>query len=348
MEKLVSIIVPCYNLEQYILECLESIAKLSYKFLEVIVIDDGSTDKSAAIISNFIRNHGGGGQSFRLICQQNGGAAAARNTGLSQAKGEYIAFIDGDDTVDSEYISNMVHSIETSNMDLCLSGVRGMNEQGSKKKDFKLKKNTIFGKNEILIKIDEQDFILCNLYCKLYKTSIIKDYNLCLDSRLKVAEDLSFNLDYLRHIESISIINDCGYNYRIRENSLIHNVTLPTKQKYVLEHFQNLFAEYPMEIVRKSLDKNAKFRLLFWNHGVLNYVQAQIMENDCYSSIYSSASVRCLLNIYTPKSAKDKLFYYGVRYKLTFLLKAVVFIKYTVLLKNKNIYNVVKRKLTAL
>lgn len=64
MEKLVSIIVPCYNLEQYILECLESITKLSYKFLEVIVIDDGSTDKSAAIISNFIRNHGGGGKAF--------------------------------------------------------------------------------------------------------------------------------------------------------------------------------------------------------------------------------------------------------------------------------------------
>lgn len=345
MGSLVSIIVPCYNLEQYILSCLESIAKLKYKPLEVIIVDDGSKDKSFSIVSNFIKNNNaGGGQSFRLIHQENAGAAAARNTGLLTAKGKYIAFIDGDDTVDPEYISNMVQGLESSDVDLCVSGVRGMDEQGAKKKDFRLKEDTIFGKNDILLKIDEQDFVLCNLYCKLYKASIINDYQLRLDSRLKVGEDLSFNLDYITCTNSISIIDDCGYNYRLRGNSLIHSVTLPTKQKYVLEHFQNLFTQFPIDVVKEVLDKNKKFQQLFWNHGVLNYVQAQIMEKNRYDSIYDSVPFCCLIEICHPESAKDKLFYYGLRYKFGFLLKAIVFIKYTVLLKNKKFYDVIKKK----
>lgn len=285
-----------------------------------------------------------GGQSFRLVRQENAGAAAARNTGLLTAKGKYIAFIDGDDTVDPEYISNMVQGLESSNVDLCVSGVRGMDEQGAKKKDFRLKEDTIFGKNDILLKIDEQDFVLCNLYCKLYKASIINEYRLCLDSRLKVGEDLSFNLDYITCTNSISIIDDCGYNYRMRGNSLIHSVTLPTKQKYVLEHFQNLFTQFSIDVVKKALEKNSKFRQLFWNHGVLNYVQAQIMEKSRYDLIYNSESFCCLMDIYHPESAKDKLFYYGLRHKFGFLLKAIVFIKYAVLLKNKKFYDVIKKK----
>ena len=238
----------------------------------------------------------------------------------------------------------MVQGLELSDVDLCVSGVRGMDEQGAKKKDFRLKEDTIFGKNDILLKIDEQDFVLCNLYCKLYKASIINDYKLRLDSRLKVGEDLSFNLDYITYTNSISIIDDCGYNYRLRENSLIHSVTLPTKQKYVLEHFQNLFTQFPIDVVKEVLDKNKKFQQLFWNHGVLNYVQAQIMEKNRYDSIYDSVPFCCLIEICHPESAKDKLFYYGLRHKFGFLLKAIVFIKYTVLLKNKKFYDVIKKK----
>lgn len=93
-----------------------------------------------------------------------------------------------------------------------------------------------------------------------------------------------------------------------------------------------------------SLEKNSKFRQLFWNHGVLNYVQAQIMEKSRYDLIYNSESFCCLMDIYHPESAKDKLFYYGLRHKFAFLLKAIVFIKYAVLLKNKKFYDVIKKK----
>ena len=119
---------------------------------------------------------------------------------------------------------------------------------------------------------------------------------------------------------------------------------MPTKQKYVLEHFQNLFTQYSIDAVKEALEKNSKFRQLFWNHGVLNYVQAQIMEKSRYDLIYNSESLCCLMDIYHPESAKDKLFYYGLRHKFGFLLKAIVFIKYAVLLKNKKFYDVIKKK----
>lgn len=143
MRKLVSIIVPCYNLEQYILDCLKSIAKLNYQPLEIIVVDDGSTDNSVSLVSTFIKKNNWGGQSYRLIQQKNGGASSARNTGLQCATGEYIAFVDGDDTVDVDYITKMVDSIEQSNADLCLSGVREMYENDLFKPDFCLKIDTM-------------------------------------------------------------------------------------------------------------------------------------------------------------------------------------------------------------
>lgn len=144
-----------------------------------------------------------GGQSYRLIQQKNGGASSARNTGLQCATGEYIAFVDGDDTVDVDYITKMVDSIEQSNADLCLSGVREMYENDLFKPDFCLKIDTIKGKDNILLEIDKQRVILCNLYCKIYKGDIIKKYGLRLDTRLKVGEDLSFNLDYCKEINSV-------------------------------------------------------------------------------------------------------------------------------------------------
>ena len=176
---MVSIIIPCYNLEKYIFECLKSIEKLNYYPLEVIVVDDGSKDKSVEIISRFIQeNNNFGEKQYTLIKQKNGGASSARNTGLLHAKGEYIAFIDGDDTIDANYITNMVQAIKFSNMDLCVSGVREVDENGNQMKDFILEQCKIYDKDDLLLKIDKQDFILCNLYCKLYRRDIIENYKI--------------------------------------------------------------------------------------------------------------------------------------------------------------------------
>ena len=308
MNKLVSIIVPCYNLEKYILDCLNSISKLDYCPLEIIIVDDGSTDSSVAIISSFIKNYSREEQKYRLIKQKNGGASSARNLGLHNATGEFIAFIDGDDTVDKDYITKMISNLELYNTDLCLSGVREMDEEGKCKPDFKLHDDLIREKNNILLDIDKQSFVLCNLYCKIYKNKIIKQYGLELDTRLKISEDLSFNLDYCKEIDSVSFIDYCGYNYRVREGSLIHNVTLPTKQKYVLSHFNNYFSVFSNENVKITFEKNRSFLQLFWNYGILNYVLAQILESKNYKTIYNDEIIKIALDMYKPTNKKDKIF----------------------------------------
>lgn len=286
----------------------------------------------------------GGGQSYRLVQQKNGGASSARNTGLQYATGEYIAFVDGDDTVDMDYITKMVDSIEQSHTDLCLSGVREMNENGLFKPDFCLKSDTIQGKDNILLEIDKQRFILCNLYCKIYKNDIIKQYGLKLDTRLKVSEDLSFNLDYCKVIKSVRTIDYCGYNYRVRSGSLIHNVTVPTKQKYVLSHFLEFFSAYSQEVIEKALEDNVKFVQLFWSHGILNYVQAQILERKDYKSIYNDMPIQCVLQCYHPQNKKDRLLFFCLTNRLDLLLKLLVLMKYKILLPNKKLYSFAKQR----
>ena len=97
---LISIVVPVYKVQDYVLECLESIAAQSYKNLEVIVIDDGSPDDAGAICDDFAKQD----ERFHVIHQKNAGLSAARNRGLKEATGEYIAFVDSDDSVVPEYI----------------------------------------------------------------------------------------------------------------------------------------------------------------------------------------------------------------------------------------------------
>ena len=112
MNRMISIIVPMYNMEEYILELLNSIKNQSYQEYEVILIDDGSTDKTAIIVKDFIKND----SRFKLILKSNQGVSSARNTGLDLAKGDYIFFADADDLLEEDSLKNVSNSIGTSEL----------------------------------------------------------------------------------------------------------------------------------------------------------------------------------------------------------------------------------------
>lgn len=116
----VSIIIPVYNASQHILQCLESVKSQSFTDYEVILVDDGSKDDSAQIITRFIGAHTL--SNYRLLQKENGGVSSARNAGIRAAQGQWIAFVDSDDWIDPDYLTLMVSAIRENEADFCLIG----------------------------------------------------------------------------------------------------------------------------------------------------------------------------------------------------------------------------------
>ena len=120
---MISVIVPVYNVEQYLLRCLESIARQTFKDFEVILVDDGSTDQSGQICDKFCQtNH-----NFKCIHQENQGLSEARNKGLYYAKGDYFCFIDSDDYVHPRMLEVLFHATNKTNSDISMVGIQETN-----------------------------------------------------------------------------------------------------------------------------------------------------------------------------------------------------------------------------
>ena len=118
-KKLVSLIIPVYNVEQYLKQCLESVKNQIYPNIEVILVNDGSTDNSLSICRYYAQENG-----WILVNQENSGLSAARNAGINQSTGEYIAFLDSDDWIEPDFIQNMIESVEKYDADIVESGIR--------------------------------------------------------------------------------------------------------------------------------------------------------------------------------------------------------------------------------
>ena len=117
---LVSIVVPCYNGEQYIEKCLNSLLHQTYENIEILVVDDGSKDHSKTLINQFIKKS----NKIKYFYKENGGLSSARNYGIAKACGKYIVFVDIDDYVDEEYISKLYHSIIENNSDISICAIK--------------------------------------------------------------------------------------------------------------------------------------------------------------------------------------------------------------------------------
>ena len=133
-EELISVIVPIYNVEQYLEKCIESIISQTYKNLQIILIDDGSNDKSGKICNKYAEKD----KRVVVIHKENAGVSEARNTGLDNAKGEWITFVDADDWIEEEYCQRLYNLVIETNSDVALCGY---NRVVGTKKENKLCRN---------------------------------------------------------------------------------------------------------------------------------------------------------------------------------------------------------------
>ena len=239
-----SIIIPIYNVEKYVEQCLESVDGQSYEDYEIILVNDGSTDASEAICKSFVANSN---RNYQIINQANGGLSAARNTGLAAAKGQWIVFVDSDDYISTDLLKILDTAMAKNDADLYTFNHNRIDANGNfvAKKLYAVENARLSFKSEAeMTKYIYDEFLNYGLgweaWGMIYKRSIIEENNISFqDTKYVFAEDLCFALQYLMHVNSIYVLCDLLYNYRIRPGSLLE--TLDSKS--VLPRIYNL-AEY--------------------------------------------------------------------------------------------------------
>lgn len=213
---LVSIIVPAYNAESTISRCLNSVIKQSYKALEIIVIDDGSTDRTLDILDEYA------GADSRIIAMhiENGGVSHARNVGLEIATGQYIQFVDSDDWVEEDATEMLVRGI-SQGCELVISDYTRVLEN-SKQIRGDIKTQGVMTRTEFALEMMKApaDFYYGVLWNKLYSAELIKQHGLCFCEELSWCEDFQFNLEYLEYVKHVYILHQPLYCYIKTKGSL--------------------------------------------------------------------------------------------------------------------------------
>jgi glycosyltransferase involved in cell wall biosynthesis len=215
MDKLVSIIIPVYNVKEYLTECIESVLNQSYKFIEIILIDDGSNDGSGDICDEYALKD----KRIKVMHQQNAGVSAARNAGIDISTGEYIAFLDSDDTLDDNIIETAVQKASDDNT-IYLWGYR-LNKDGVISNGPELYVDNITQPeiiaSVISLKSKERELgdYFRAVWGKLFYANIIKQNKIYFPENVYIGEDAIFLLKYSQFMTNVNIVSQIGYNYRI-------------------------------------------------------------------------------------------------------------------------------------
>lgn len=219
---LVSIIVPVYNAQEYLEKCVKSIMNQSYRKLEVILVDDGSTDLSGEICDKFAEEDA----RIRVIHRENAGVTSARRVGLQVAKGKYIGFVDSDDYINEKMFEHLVENMEDTGADFVHSGyLIGQNREAcfeNKIVNFDTEKDRENFLREYVLDYKSDKRMSASIWSKLFRAELIKkSYDAVPDAQM-VGEDWINLVECVLRSQRISLLNIADYHYTVREGSLSH------------------------------------------------------------------------------------------------------------------------------
>jgi len=327
--KLVSIIVPVYNGAKYVKNCVNYIKQQDYPNIEVIFVNDGSTDNTLSECKKVEKTD----KRFRVIDKANGGTSSTRNVGIEAAKGEYIAFFDVDDEYDPKIISKLVDILEKDNTDMAICGyyfkIEGVKNEDTVFLETKNYENKTYYTFDNLKKdyVDLWDRdMLYNVWNKLYRASVIYEDNLRFRVGHVYTEDRVFNRLFLTKTQKISITDECLYFY-IRER------VGSTSEKYRDDYFEIRNKEYN-ELISHFQEMN------LWNEKSREYVSREFIERTvgAIENVFHAKKTLSFLQKYNKiktmifnddiaeaakysrcRSTKMKVFEWAIRYKRVFI-----------------------------
>ena len=209
--KCITVIVAVYNVEKYIEKCLLSICNQTYKNLEIIVVDDGSTDESGNICDKAATHD----SRIQVIHKKNQGVSSARNIGLDLATGDYVTFVDGDDYIDKDMYSSMMKQLSSNDIQMAICSFRYIYYKKNKDEKSYFTKD-IVSQEEYLNSLlkDAFGFYYSVVWNKLISREVIKNNSLVFDEQWQVMEDFGFVLRLLPYVKKIAVCNKPLYNYR--------------------------------------------------------------------------------------------------------------------------------------
>lgn len=285
MEELISVIVPVHNVEKYIKQCIDSIINQTYKNIEIILINDGSEDKSGEICDNYKSID----ERISVFHQENKGVSVARNFGIDKSKGQWITFVDSDDWVEKNYIEILLKSAKQVEADVSICGYNRVWNENASEKINASEVVEIFGPEEYLIKSLNPQTGLGFCHMKLFHRSAIDSIR--FDSKLIVAEDALFNILVSKNISKAIHCMLPLYNYRNNANSVVKRYDDNYVYKYLTA----------MKVVKEYLESNYKNDEIMMNYyNFVAYHVILIAVNYCYhpeNNLNTKEKKECLKSV---------------------------------------------------
>ena len=244
-----SFVVPVYNVEQYLGKCIESVLGQTYSDFELILVDDGSTDSSGKICDSYQEKD----NRIHVIHKKNAGVSAARNVGIEQARGEYICFIDSDDWIESNYLSEI--KAEIADFDILFFGCVWHYEDGSVRSLCPPAvecRTDIYDAVSLLLQNDMQVNYFGFTWNNVFRRDIIDRHHIRFVEHLPVSEDEVFTLAYCNHAKTLKVVPSPLYHYLWKQQGLTHKDKTPEEWRLLADSFLQLLDGIDNEALAES------------------------------------------------------------------------------------------------
>lgn len=281
---MISVIVPLYNVEKYILNCLRSISDQTYRDFELILVDDGSKDDSASVAEKYLKTCD---LNYKVLKKENGGQSSARNYGLKEAKGEYVIFLDSDDVVSPHFLERLLeHFDEKTNLSFCsYQYVKSQTPPDEEKRE-----KVIFEKKELIEGFLKRTiaFVVPSM---LFRKSFLLENDLWFRENIRYSEDQPFIWEAFFKADRAIYHPERLYGYYLRESSIMTGSPYDRITKGL-----NVFSRFCDELREKYPEYSREISMILprWELGTL-YTSANLLDYPDYKKIYQMMDGRSVL-----------------------------------------------------
>lgn len=304
----ISVIVPVYNAEKYLRRCIDSILAQTFTDFELLLIDDGSKDQSGKICDEYADND----CRIKVFHKENGGVSSARNVGLDNINGKWLAFIDSDDIIEQDYLYNLI--AKSDEVDFVICGYKQIGRQNKiviyHEAVYNMnsrKEMSFFDKSEL----EAQSLFYCP-WRKLYKSGIIKTHNIRFETNLFLGEDTCFIISYINYVNKIKTIRSTSYTYELPYN--------PNKYSMNFDEFKSHIETFESYLSTLERCKDLKFnKIRAMMYGVyLNKYISYLMNLD--ASLFKDGIIKFRQSVFYEKVQNTLLRHWNIKKKFAYSL----------------------------